>query len=100
MVLEFQDENGKFAHDEFQKWRRKNANGFFVNVKSKNNLMLHRVSCSHPGDSEWTREENKTWGSLTKNRKACAEDVLRLQSWAKEKYKSAETKMCNSCKPA
>jgi hypothetical protein len=99
MIVEFQDKNGESAHSDFQNWRRGNENGFFINVKSKNDVMLHRVSCSHPGNTEWQPEENEKWGSLTKNRKVCSDDVQELQDWAREKYSAAKLKMCNSCKP-
>jgi hypothetical protein len=99
MIVEFQDANGESAHSDFQKWRRGNEGGFFINVKAKNDLMLHRVSCSHPGGTEWEREEHEKWGSLTQNRKVCSNDVQKLQNWAKEKDSSAQLKTCGTCKP-
>lgn len=99
MITEFHDETGKSAHSEFQNWRRGNDRDFFVNVKSKSNLMLHRAACTHPGDTEWERAENEGWGSLTTNRKVCSNDVQELQDWAKEKYSPAALKVCGTCKP-
>jgi len=58
MAVEFLDENGKSAHNDFQGWRRRNEVGFFINVKSQNDLVLHRASCNHHGNSEWETEKD------------------------------------------
>ena len=99
MIVEFQDTQDTFDHEKFQLWRRQNDGGFFVNVKSPNNLMLHRVTCNHHGDSNWERESETSWGSLTRSRKLCSGDVAELQKCVAEKYGAAELKKCADCKP-
>ena len=99
MVIEFRDENGKSAHNDFQGWRRSNEGGFFINVKSKNDLVLHRAPCDHHGDSEWETEKAESWGSLTKKMKACDDDLLKLREWAEEKYRGVKLRACKDCKP-
>lgn len=97
MIAEFQDAQNTFDHEKFQTWRRQNDGGFFVNVKSPTNLMLHRTVCPHHGDSEWERETG--WGSLTRSRKICSDSVAELQKSIAEKYSAAKFKMCADCKP-
>ncbi len=95
MIVEFYDKINGDDHEKFQRWRRENDEGFFINIKSSNNLMLHRVHCLHPGSTDWKKGE---WGSLTKNRKICSTDKKDLSNWAKQNYK-ASLKVCRDCKP-
>ncbi len=97
MIVEFQDTQDTFDHEKFQAWRRQNDDGFFVNVKSPTNLMLHRVTCNHHGDSTWERETG--WGSLTRSRKLCSDSVSELQQLVAEKYAASKLKECADCKP-
>jgi hypothetical protein len=46
MIEEFYDETNGDDHERFQRWRRDNDEGFFINVKSSNKIMLHRVPCT------------------------------------------------------
>ena len=95
MIVEFYDKTNGDDHEKFQQWRRENDNGFFINIKSSNNIMLHRVHCPHPGGTEWEKGE---WGSLTKNRKICSTDKNELLNHAKKKY-TTDLKVCRDCKP-
>ncbi len=99
MVSEFQDEGVKSAHSSFQSWRRENENGFCINVKSKNDLVLHRAYCDHHGDSEWETDGPESWGSLTKKKKVCSNNLRDLQKWAEEKYSGVKLRACKDCKP-
>ena len=98
MVVQFKDTQDTFGHEKFQNWRRQNESGFFVNVKSSTNLMLHRTICSHHGDSEWKRETG--WGSLTRSRKICSDSMEELQQLITEEYGRSKLKMCTDCKPS
>ena len=42
MVKKFKDSPKTLAHDGFQRWRRSNPTGLFINCKSEKNWMLHR----------------------------------------------------------
>jgi hypothetical protein len=96
-IVQFKDTQHTFYHEDFQKWRRQNDNGFFVNVKSGTNILLHRTICPHLGDSEWERETG--WGSLTRSRKICSADLAELQLRIAEEYSTSKLKMCADCKP-
>jgi len=65
----FHDREMANAHDEFQKWRAENEDGFFLNWISPNNIMLHRVQCPHFGETDWTIKERKGWGNLGNTKK-------------------------------
>jgi hypothetical protein len=90
MIKDFHDKKGFDEHERFQQWRRKNPSGFFINIKSPNNLMIHSVPCSHSGNTEWEAGE---WGTLTKNRKICSTSAEELQIWATEH----NLKKCRDC---
>ncbi len=68
MVSEFHNTKNYNAHDDFQKWRQRCQHGFFINVKTGEDVMLHRTICSHYRDTEWSRKERNGWGDLTKNK--------------------------------
>lgn len=55
MIETFSDrEDGPGAHQAFQGWRETHlADGFFLNLRTSNNAMLHRASCPHLGDTDW-----------------------------------------------
>jgi hypothetical protein len=95
MIEEFHDKINGDDHENFQRWRRTNETGFFINIKSSNDVMLHRVICRHPRSTDWEKGE---WGTLTKNRKVCSTDKNTLLNWVK-KYCSASLKLCRDCKP-
>ena len=95
MIDLFDDVTNPDAHENFQQWRRENDAGFFINLKSKNNLILRRVHCSHPGGTDWEKGGD---GSLTTNPKICSSDKNELLRWAKYKF-AASLKVCRDCKP-
>ncbi len=99
MIVEFHDGNGESAHNDFQDWRRENESGFFINVRSRDDQMLHRASCSHAGNTEWKPEDHDDWGSLTKSRKICSTDIRELQDRIEEEGGIIILKVCGDCKP-
>ena len=99
MPIEFQDLGDESVHDDFQRWRASHATGFFINVKSPANLMLHRSDCSHPGDSDWTLDSAGSWGSLTRSKKVCSSDRNVLVRWAAECAPSTTLLKCQTCNP-
>jgi len=96
-VIEFHDKLDIEAHDLFQRWRREHwNNGYFINRKSSSQLILHRASCRHPGDGEWSSSE--AGHTLTKLKKACSTSVRELHQWAKQTSK-ADLEFCRDCQP-
>lgn len=94
-IREFHDTANTSAHDDFQSWRAKNLDGFFINCKTKAKWMLHRVACQHPGGTHWGLE---TGHSLTVTRKLCsdnADELLRLAS----SNESVSLEFCQDCSP-
>ena len=86
------------AHELFQQWRRDNEKGFIVNVRSNNNIMLHRsVYCQHLGDNLW-KEGRPGWDSLGNATKICSNDREQLVRWINEHYQT-ELKICKDCNP-
>lgn len=82
MVEGFCDHGGASAHEGFQSWRKKHELGYFLSFKTQSRCLLHRSLCRHPGDYEWTIEDHRAWGSLTRRRKACSTNLVELLSWA------------------
>jgi hypothetical protein len=99
MSIEFHDSQNECEHSNFQRWRRENENGFFVNVKSENNLMLHKADCKHLGDAIWEKDDSEAFGSLTKTRKICSNNSNDLQDKIRKEFSSVKLKFCNDCKP-
>ena len=84
------------AHDRFQQWRRENEDGYFLNIRGMNSVMLHRTHCPHIGGTNW--EKDQGFGSLTKNKKLCSPDKDELVQWANENAHS-KLKECSNCAP-
>jgi hypothetical protein len=99
MPVEFYDSGDERVHDEFQNWRSRNTRGFFINVKSPTELMLHRSECSHPGDTEWKQSDSDSWGSLTRSRKVCSTDRSALDRWIADNARAATLSKCKTCRP-
>src|SRR5258708_4416568 len=95
MIAIFHDDLDNDAHALFQTWRRDNPDGFFINCKGKRTWMVHRVMCTHPGNTEWGRDFG---ASLTKFKKACCIDFRALVHWARQNG-PAELTFCNDCSP-
>ena len=74
-----------------------NQEGFFINCKSKNDMMLHFVVCQHPGDAEWLCDDDG-YHSLTKKMKVCSNNREELEQWARDNS-TAKLKSCSDCVP-
>jgi hypothetical protein len=96
MLIEFEDTENKVFHGKFQTWRSKNLDGFFINCRSRIDLMLHRVPCSHPGNMKW--QDIGGFGSLTKKKKVCSENIAELEQWARDD-EDAKLRYCKDCFP-
>lgn len=96
MVATFFDQYDDNAHAKFQRWRSHHwSNGYFLNYKSPNNVMLHRSPCPHLGDTDWDHAE-QGFGSLTRSQKVCSTDRRELERWASENATAAVTR-CRDC---
>jgi len=91
----FQDKDYGDTHAAFQQWRRHNPEGYFLNLKSSRNAMLHRTLCPHTGDTEWGHGE-EGYGSLTRSKKICSENSRELEEWA-AKNVAESLKKCRDC---
>ena len=60
---EFYDGDDNNAHVEFQQWRQRHQDGYFLNYKGPSNTMLHRVLCPRHLRDPWDLSEE--WGHLT-----------------------------------
>ena len=86
------------AHESLQQWRLNNPDGFVINVRSHNNIMLHRATgCLHLGDENWYQGK-EGWGSLGKTTKVCSLNREQLIEWTKDYYK-IDLKICKHCNP-
>jgi hypothetical protein len=96
MIETFFDRDDDNAHDHFQRWRSRYwDDGFFLNYKSPNNVMLHRSPCPHLGDTDWARAEYG-FHSLTRSKKVCSTDRRELEQWARE-HTASSLKRCRDC---
>lgn len=76
---------------EFKKWLKDNRNGYYLNKRQKNEMMLHKVGCWHLGDGEGMNS--------TTNLKVAAKSVNELFSWADRngrKINSCSVKQCTA----
>ena len=81
------DEN---ASDKFLKWTGQNTGAFFLNIKSPNDIMLHKVPCGH---FVFKEEVN-----LARHKKVCSSNRRELEIWA-DNHGNARLKICSTCKP-
>lgn len=80
------------AHARFQAWRRKNASGYVLQIKSRREAMLHRTQCSHFGGTEWDASPE---GDLGKKPKKCCATEAPLIKWCEEN--NTRIKYCSDC---
>jgi hypothetical protein len=100
MIVEFEDRNGMVAHKQFQEWRQKHPNGYYLTFGTKTKATLHgATACMHPGDVYWmpedTKESRGAVSSLTKKRKVCSDLQAELLSFAEEH--GLEITRCSHC---
>ncbi len=96
VIETFFDRDDENAHGDFQSWRQRHyEDGYFLNFKSPNDVMLHRSPCPHLGDTDWDRAE-QGFGSLTRSKKVCSTDRLELERWVDENA-TGTLKRCRDC---
>ncbi len=90
----FRDSRSTSAHDAFQRWRERNPDGFFLNLRTSAQAMLHCTHCGHFEDP--ARELSGDW-NLTAKKKVCAMTIAVLTEWAGEH--EIELVVCRDCRP-
>lgn len=86
----FWDRDDRGAHVAFVKWLDENPDGFVINCRTANDMMLHRSSCSAVIFDDPV--------SLTRKRKVCSSDREQLERWAK-KHGGEPLRYCKMCSP-
>ncbi|MEA2206255.1 MAG: hypothetical protein QOE77_3031 [Blastocatellia bacterium] len=76
------------AHRRYVNWIDANPNGFVLNRKGPQDMVLHTASCGHfkPYNS----------ANQTNNLKACSLDRMKLEHWA-EVEGVDKLQLCNDC---
>ena len=90
MITIFHDKDDPEAQAKFERWRQTTSHGYFINYRSRSNLMIHRVGCPH--DTPW----HQKWGSLTRTKKMCSSSEDALAEWARANA-HAPLKRCSDC---
>jgi hypothetical protein len=86
----FHKAEGDNPHERFLKWVSENPHGFFVNRRTPNDMMLHRVTC-HQLTSSQPHE-------ITASLLICSPDRKELEDWVGEQG-LIPLKLCDGCKP-
>ena len=79
-VEEFHDATDLSAHGAFQRWRISHADGYYLNLETRNKAKLHGCQCWHAGGANLSADE--LGGSLTLKKKVCSDEPAALLSWA------------------
>ena len=90
MITIFHDKDDPEAQAKFERWRQTTSHGYYINYRSRSNLMIHRVGCPH--DTPW----NQKWGSLTRTKKMCSSSEDALAEWVRANA-HAPLKRCSDC---
>lgn len=93
MIKRFKDEPMKGAHADFQAWRERWPAGFFLNLLSAKEAMLHRVACGHLESP--AKELAGDW-NLTRREKVCSASAMLLGAWAMRE--GLVVSRCRDCK--
>ena len=99
-MLEFFKDDGSApasAHRPFQRWRSQHPDGFFLNVKARKDVSLHRTLCIHSGDVRWVPSRNQG-KSLTRRTKVCSTSAQEPMDYTLREF-AAPAKPCGDCKP-
>lgn len=91
-LRDFVDASGASQHEALQSWRRLHPNGAVLSFGAKTRATLHRSSCPHFGDCQWSASKV---GSLTKTLKLCADLPDPLLRWAFDRL--VEVYDCSDC---
>ena len=90
MITIFHDKDAPEAQAKCERWRQTTSHGYYINYRSRSNLMIHRVGCPH--DTPW----NQKWGSLTRTKNMCSSSEDALAEWARANA-HAPLKRCSDC---
>ncbi len=91
-VTVFHDKLKGDAHDVFQRWRKQNPGGFFLNQTTESKFRFHLSKCYHLDPSF---EEFDGVVSVTSKPKICSADKQALKEWASKR--EAEVVDCDCC---
>ncbi|HEY1013130.1 MAG TPA: hypothetical protein VGE07_10535 [Herpetosiphonaceae bacterium] len=80
---------GPGQDDEFEQWRKKNQEGFYLNKRKIGEVMLHHVDCKHLGNSEGANT-TISYKIAAATREALLGEVRRLK---------LSLRVCSDCKP-
>ena len=83
---------GETADQQFRNWqgesvKTENRKGFYLNIRSNKNAMIHQADCKHLGVTD---DMNST-----SNSKVCSDDYVELKEWANKNY--PDYKLCSDC---
>ena len=78
------------ASDKFLRWTERHTGEFFLNIKSPNDMMLHKVPCGHFVFRDVV--------NLARHKKVCSSNRRELEIWA-DIHGNARLKICSTCKP-
>lgn len=81
----------KTSEKDFQTWRRQYPQGFVINCRSRDFLMLHRADCGHFYDEDSGRNN-------TAKPKLCSLHLADLEAWV-DKNHTGEFAYCTTCMP-
>ncbi len=84
------DNRDRNSSDNFQSWMESNTGKFFINYVSSNDLMLHKVPCSHFVFRKAV--------DLAAHKKICSSNRQELEKWAENNSK-IKLRICSTCKP-
>jgi hypothetical protein len=87
-MKKFRDTESQNYQDDFVKWLRENPQGYVVNDRGRDGLMIHRATCFHfrPHD-KWAK---------TNTLKACSLEKRELEDWARNE-RNEDLLACNDC---
>ena len=96
MIATFFDRDDENVHAKFQRWRAHHwGDGYFLNYRSTNDVMLHRSACPHLGDTNWDAGDYG-WRSLTRKRKVCSANRRELEQLVSENA-TKPLERCRDC---
>ena len=90
-VVSFRTANDPTAHEKFVRWCKANTRAFFVNFRSANDAMIHRVGCPHI--SNWSRDKD---GDLASTEKVCGSDEDAVREAVRDRLRKPLGK-CRTC---
>jgi hypothetical protein len=90
MNIEIFDPGKGDAQAAFQRWRRTHPDGFYLNWKSSDEVMLHRVSCARSATADPGNQVP------AERKRVCGTSTKELRQWAARL--GAALTGCSECK--